>query len=363
MSATITPSNSSLLSNQLQKPIAFQSKSKSGLPIYVSAPFCDKITIKGAITIVDIFKSAISQGDQPDQYLEKLALEARHTLRQSKKDLAAAPYFQFKFKGRKVGHVGGHKRLGPDAASTGIYVANRLSAAKTGFAVTIEANPARLGPQGLNELDDLFTLLFGEEINFRTWIQRATVPSIDVAVDIYNLEMRDLIFHPHENRKWSNYFDADLAIETASRLTKRKNKWVPTLRIYDKSAQMKEAGKPSQPAMQTVRVEARLALRRQFYKLRDLENPFDKLTLGYLPEATSGETKGLRNAIHASMRVGLGEAMADVPDELRPALLLARNARATFWRPDEIWKAWPSGLAHQGLLHLIEVSQPTPSGK
>jgi hypothetical protein len=361
MSAAMSTSSGSppLLSNQPQKPIAVSCKSNSAEGISITAPFCDKITLRAPISIEDVFQFAVTQGHHPDQYLATLAQDARTTLEQTKKSAPNDPDLQFKFKGRKVGYRGGHKRLGPDAASTGIYIATRPDKAHARFFVIIEANPARLRETGLSELDELITLLFHEEINFHALLRRATISSIDIALDLHHIEIRDLIFHPIAGRKWSSFFDPDISAQTMSMLKMSREKWTPCLRVYDKSAQLSETGHCVPAGLpQTVRIESRLKLRRPLHKLLSLENPFADLQLGYLPEAAIEQPFGFRNFVHASMRCGLDRALSDVPVELRASFTSARATPAGFWKPEEIWKCWPAGLSDQGLLSWIKISEP-----
>lgn len=331
-------------------------ETKNGNLIHVTAPFCDWLTLTAPICISDVFQSATSQGEDPVQYLAQLMGDARVTLGQTAKK-GADEELAFKFKTRMAGYATGHKRLGPDNASTGFFVASRLNKHQTSYQVRINLNPARLTSAGLSEIDTIFTLLFGQEMNINTWLGRAKYTRIDAALDVINMDVTDLIFHEHKASKWSCFHDASFGLETFSRLKKtNKGNWKPEVRVYNKAKQLEDNGKtPPYGALPHTRIEVTKSTQRRFRDLLSLPNPVDDLTMGYLPDIAAAMPCGFRNFVHASMRVGLQRALDDVPLHQRDSFAAALNGPpATFWEPKTIWSSWKDGLAQSGLLKWIE---------
>lgn len=325
--------------------------------VATSVPFVDKITITGTIKSCQLSDESRGHKEKSDEaYTNKLAVAARNSL-SGKVGNSTDPDLNIAVKYTNMaGFSGG--ALHTSSGYLGTFGISRKPSKKGGessFTLRIEFNPAEIGKAGLGNVSDAFDEIFAYEIGFARWLSTATITRIDTAVDIYNVELRDLLFGCDEGEKWSGYFGNSGEIETWSRLaakSKKTHKRPPLIVAYDKRKELLDNGiSPAFGQMPYVRVERRQRnSRRRFINLGELPDPLAALKLGYIPMITETAGKGWRSFHALAMRDGLELALEDVePSKRSDWRHHLENPTTDFWDPDLGWTWWHSSLRKSGL--------------
>lgn len=323
--------------------------------VYVSRPFVDRIVLVGDVTVSMVALEAKDQVVDPGELLTQLMTNATVSLTK-KGGRGFKP-------GPKVDKYNvGKKRLGSRNANALFGVS--WSAKPDGFtrSLRLEFNPRRLGPNGLSELRAELGSLFFEDFELE-WLARAKATRIDVAVDLVNIAVKDLIVRTSDGGKWSGYFGAGGRVETWSKLRAPTSKTLPgkpappILIVYNKRQELLDKNKePKYGDAAHTRIERRLrASTRSFRTLRDISNPFADIRLGDVERLSQMHGAAWRCFADSALRRGVAEACTAVPkgkEELWKKALLEMDA--TFWCPDELWTSWSKSLTASGLGTLVD---------
>lgn len=326
--------------------------------VSVTRPFCDRMVLTGRLKQNAVIAEAIQQNTDPADYLKKLVGQAQLTL--GKKLEGHDPVFTFVQKSKVAGYKTGSTDLPPRAANTDFglsTVAIKKGEYAGDFRLRIDLNPHRLGPAGLKAVEEVFTVLFLETLNFDEWLAGAMTTRLDIAMDIFNAALPDMVFRHPDAEKWSGFFSRSGQLETWSGLKKKKGKHHPIVVAYDKRRERIDSGKePRLGDIPHVRIERRIpATSRKFTSLPELANPFMDLEVGYLPTATARPSKSFQSYCLAAQRVGLEAADALAPaskkDAWRASFL---QCRAEFWGPTDVWEYWKDTMRWDGLGEWVE---------
>ncbi len=186
------------------------------------------------------------------------------------------------------------------------------------------------------------------------WLAGAKVPTMDVAVDIINLEVPDAILRVEEGDKWSAWFGRTGRVQTVSRLQERnaRGKEPPFLRLYDKGQERRD--KKKQPAFGAVpyaRLERVLRqTKRPFVGLGKLSNQFSDVSIGHAGALAHEKGPAFLLFHGASRWLGTEAASKLLPDDVRAKWRSAVNyGNASFWKPHLMWKGWQTSLKEDGL--------------
>lgn len=328
--------------------------------VYEGPPFIDKLSLVGDLTVSMVTKAAKAAQQDPATTLKKLVHHAHKNL---KGDVIET------FKSAKLDKMQGAKvRLGERDATT-VFGISHMPKTKgsTTYQLKIEMNPRRLEASGLGDVEAIFEHLFDDEIEFDRWLAGAKASRVDIAVDLINVRVVDLIFRSTEGHKWSAFFSPTSTLETWSRLSKPNYQSAksgksgpPFIVVYDKRQQRVDVGKPTYFAhVPHTRVEYRKRSGNQhFCNLPGLGNHLNAISFGYVPDVASVLGKHGRAYVDAVFRRGVDEALSPLPVTKMKLLREAiEKSEVGFWNPASNWERWSKSLDEVGLSAWISRAQ------
>lgn len=224
----------------------------------------------------------------------------------------------------------------------------------------LEFNPAKFGRFNAALLFVELREIFGEDFEFPRLAAEGTVTSIDLAVDIENISLRDVLFMKEDEHKSHIYFGKTGRAETIYSGIHASSK-NGNIKLYNKAQQkVDKASKKSASVSNLVgtqgiplqRLEIRVSPRLPLVRLNEMKNPFEKLSLYYV-----GPREGEQRPQHWDWFVdccrmgGLDRALKNLPEEEAKVYRTAlEHQPEQFYRPDAIWSAWwPKTLVRHGL--------------
>lgn len=216
-------------------------------------------------------------------------------------------------------------------------------------AYRIECNPAKIGPQGREELNTLLLSIAG--VDFREFVATGKVTRADVAVDLPDIVVDDVIVRSSRARKHAIYTSQRGVPETV--YVGKDN-----IAVYDKGAQAKDG-------IIRLRVERRLKPMCLGRDLLNIANPFENVRV--IKTSVLKELMPNRDeTVFDSMRVrGIKRVIATLPWSDRVRTEAAANDEANNLLPASLWDSWPSCLVDAGIAiapsESIDVQ--TPVGK
>jgi hypothetical protein len=236
--------------------------------------------------------------------------------------------------------------------------ANKKANTKRQF--RLEFNPAKFGSLNTTKLFMELMMLFEGELDFYQLASKGSISSLDVAVDIENISLRDVLFMKEDEHKSHIYFGKTGRAETIYSGIHASSK-NGNIKLYNKAQQkVDKASKKTASVSNLVgtqdiplqRLEIRVSPRLPLVRLNEMKNPFEKLSLYYV-----GPREGEQRPQHWDWFVdccrmgGLDRALKNIPDDeakiYRAAL---EHQPEQFYRPDAIWSAWwPKTLVRHGL--------------
>ena len=239
-------------------------------------------------------------------------------------------------------------------------------------AFRMEYNPANLATGDGKVLKEHLQGLFLDE--YHAVMSHARITQIDVAVDIANVQMGELLVSERRRRKsavWGKEFDRNGALETVYLGAPRSDEQI---RVYNKEVQLRVSGGPDL-GYRLTRVEAVLIPRVPvpltvadkgdttnpvqtryqsgilLHQTGRLENPFARIQLASVSalEKLGAHYRG-RLFLACCHHNGTQSALNILPDALRKRYV-KRLLRAEFdwWQPETIWKSLDDALKSLGI--------------
>jgi len=211
--------------------------------------------------------------------------------------------------------------------------------------VRIDWSPAKAGPDSMPVTAARLAFLFPD--GYGTFRLFGTVTRIDLAVDVRGVNVNDLEIWPKRTRRTALFVDSRGRVETRYfGSSKSDAQW----RIYDKRRERAAKGAPAYD-YELTRIERVLRPRLPFKDLLGLKNPYRDIAVFDLSKVKPPVPLHYWHCFNDSCRLrGPRRALNLVPKSKRPMFkhtLIA--AIPNWWRPDELWEAWPHALAGLGV--------------
>lgn len=218
--------------------------------------------------------------------------------------------------------------------------------AKKGTAyLRFEFNPDQLGATGLANFKEQLPLILLGNGTWETIINEGCITRLDVAVDLVNVDVEDLLVATKKPGKKLSYFGLGGKIETAYQNTTK------TIYIYDKrQKQLDDDLEPEYGGAPHTRVEIRTKTTKGILGLPTLMNHLKKVHLVDIEAPNPPEEvhhwKLFQNACRYK---GVGGALKELPDPVSAQYKAAIAAiEKEVWQPDEIWDYWPETISKSG---------------
>lgn len=219
----------------------------------------------------------------------------------------------------------------------------------------VELNPSSVGPVGMSDFQSMFADMSNGEITYVDIAESCKVTRFDVAVDLVNVDVEDLLIKTQKPGKTMSYFSFAGKKETNYLNVNKKGS---NLYVYDRKALLEKleaegAGKPSEyDDAPYTRVERRVKPDRPISELHKCQNPLTDLHLLDIEAGTPPEEEHHWHMFQDSCRYrGLAGALNRLPDGLRDQYeeAVAKDGDA-LWQPNKLWKHWPDALQVSGIM-------------
>ena len=205
----------------------------------------------------------------------------------------------------------------------------------------IEFNPAKVGPQGVADLDLILTSVLG--ISASTFFRDGNVTRLDLAVDISGLSVNDVIVRSSRQRKHAVYSDPKGNPVTVYLGGARSNRTV----TYDKPTS--GARSPT-----VLRLERRIHPKCFGKDLRDLRDPFARIAVIKTEQLKSLLSPVPPDLFFDSARVrGIKRAIAMLPADQQKSIGKAIAKPDVSIVGSDIWQSWPETLRSSGIAHYL----------
>lgn len=219
-----------------------------------------------------------------------------------------------------------------------------------------ELNPAKLGVEGLAFFKDkLLDFLLGQW-TYADIATKGKVSRVDLACDVINCTISDLVVRTTVPGKSHAYFGIDEEVETIY-LGMKGKKNSPQYAYNKRQDLMDKKRNPKYGGIPWTRIEKRIMANRPITKLCDIEsNPLEVFQVFY-PDLASPPEKPHHWTFFADScrQRGIEAALDHLPKGLKKAYKQALDSSGDgFWRPNELWAAWPKALEVSGLLDISE---------
>lgn len=211
----------------------------------------------------------------------------------------------------------------------------------------LELNPDQLGPKGLSAFKDQFLMITLGNASWQTLIDEGCITRLDVAVDLINVDVEDLLVAAKKPGKKLSYFGIGGKIETAYQNTTN------TVYVYDKKQKQLDAGlEPEYGNTPHTRVEIRTRTTKGISGLPKLMNHLKKVSIVDIEAPDPPESAHSWAQFQDACRYkGLDGALNTFPEELRSQYKAAIDAvEREIWKPKDLWGLWPETVAKSGLL-------------
>lgn len=195
--------------------------------------------------------------------------------------------------------------------------------------IRMEWNPAKMTYEFSNQVDDIFQVNFG--FGFYEILGKSKITRIDLAVDIFNMDLESLLVKVKNKRIARTFFNQDGEIATMTFGGSKGNQYV----LYSKSEQMGVANFGS-----TVRIEARMRPKGLWMKnIADMANPLSAVQIFNLDCIDNAIDNGFWNAFRDSCRYrGVNNALKLQSGKIKAKLKKAVNENsADWWNPELFW--------------------------
>lgn len=217
----------------------------------------------------------------------------------------------------------------------------------------MEFNPHALSKVGLSAFKAQLSYVTAGALDWSHVVEAGRVTRIDVATDLINARMHDLIIASKTGSKSHFYVGEGGDIETAYvGLTKAQK--ASDQKGYNKLQEALDHGiTPNYDAMVHTRIEiTKKAPTQTLIKLEKMGNPFTRISVIHPGKVPDGVDPYLWSIYLDVCRFrGIETATKKLPDDIRE---ICRDAVVTAgkesWNPSSLWKKWPFVLAQSGLL-------------
>ncbi len=240
--------------------------------------------------------------------------------------------------------------------SKGTPVLLQIEAENPGTAfLRVEFNPNAIGPNGMGIFQDSLSKMFGGAFTYLDIAAGCKVTRFDVAVDLVNIDVEDLLITTTKPGKTMSYFSLAGKKETAYLNIKKKGS---NLYVYDRKALIEKlfvegSGQPSEfGEAPYTRIECRVKPDKPITSLPKSHNPFKKIGLIDIEAPASPEAEHHWRLFQDSCRYrGVAGALNQLPEGTRDEYQAALDAvSGDLWRPQKLWEHWEDTLTKSGVL-------------
>jgi len=179
-------------------------------------------------------------------------------------------------------------------------------------------------------------------------IGRGIVTQLDVAVDVDNIQIDDILFHVPKYRLCKNIISSGMTRYIGGRSGKRY------YCCYDKQAEIIahntrvywDTHKEPVPDHPRMRIEARLSPKIYWSEIEHIENPFEIMKLRQFSTCTAAEGKSdqyVRMALALTRHDGLNAALSTLDKKTRALMkkrILDSQESCDWWRPEKLWRGF-----------------------
>lgn len=285
-------------------------------------------------------------------FIDKLSLtydippEEQNGLIQFMRDLAESediimqslyPYY------RNMGYRWNWKIPLPFADNRSVLISLQPRDSRDGF-FRVEWNPHRTTRQGNAEVWELLHRLLLDE-NFQTFVSRAHVTRIDLAVDVSPLTPNQIWVSAPRLINVKHVFGRRGSLRTMILGSRRGRKRIS---IYNRDEDEEEMATDD---LSTTRFEVRLRFGMELRALQTLANPFDGIQVCWVSyddpsDLNLNERLFLDSVRHRGAHAALQLVGDRWETRQRYRDLLYERFNFAPWRPASIWRGWERALAH-----------------
>ena len=353
-----TPSNKSQKYSLHLSALAYWYNTKSGYKVSVSKPIVDRLTLTYDIADPELQLIIC-------QYLWNTAADDNYPSIQNAKTklkkMFGAPNYGTSVQFVPPGNIGSvfiQARMGNALQKSG----KPKSKPKEQAFLRFDLNPARLGSHGLSLFKDELSNIFLEtpDVAWAALATKATITRLDIAVDLINVDIEDLMFrYKKAGGKSGSYFGVGSKLETRYlNVTKSGSKTY----VYDRRQKLLDLQKDGEGAgpeygdTPHTRIEFRTNTTKPVIELPKLMNHAKKIEIFDIDAGDPPEEAHHWRLFQDSCRYrGLSGALELLPEGLREKYeATVQSVESELWRPDNLWEKWPESLKASGLLDLGE---------
>jgi hypothetical protein len=218
-----------------------------------------------------------------------------------------------------------------------------------------------LTPEGIGFFKDNCAPILFSGAKMQWVIENAKVRRYDVAVDMLNVSMQDLIYESSLKGKFMEFYGQDKTLESAYLGKEKKKDGAGKLKygplyLYDKKQQIDDTDQSPKygGTADYVRIECRAApgTALKTVAASKKQKHLSALKLYCLSTVKSPGKPYIWNLFEDSCRHrGIAGALELIPESQRQKYLDRLNESGKeIWRPQELWKYWPDHLKSLGLL-------------
>lgn len=217
----------------------------------------------------------------------------------------------------------------------------------------LEFNPVRIGPAGLSAFKAKIAEMTLQALTWNHIIAAGKVTRIDIATDLVNAPMEELLYRSHEEGKAHVYVGEDGDLETVYLGIKKPGKSSNQM-LYNKTQQQKDLGQsPGYGGMVSARVEMiHRSPHQKLSEIKAIKNPFNRVTVMHplsCPDGFDQTTWAL--FLDSCQLRGVDKALKRLPDDLlQLACAEFDEAAERTWRPSKLWTLWPRAVKKSKLL-------------
>ena len=218
-----------------------------------------------------------------------------------------------------------------------------------------EFNPNRIGPEGVARFRELLPEITGGKVNYEQLANAGKVTRIDIAVDLINIDMEDLLVTTPKPGVTMGYFGVTGKTETKYLNINKKGS---NLYVYDRREHLRKLHQqgvgsgPEYGDTKHTRVEVRTKADKPIVSLPGLQNRLTGIDLIDIEAAEPPEQEHHWRLFQDSCRYrGLGGALELLPGDVREDYEAAIKAvSGELWQPERLWGLWADAVEKSGLL-------------
>jgi hypothetical protein len=232
--------------------------------------------------------------------------------------------------------------------SSGFVLVQCADPNSIGSLLRFEFNPSVIGDLGVAAFRQSIPELTAGHFNYQALAAHGRVTRADIAVDLVNIDIEDLLISTSKPGVTNGYFGVAGKAETKYlNVTKSGS----NLYVYDRRASLKKAyeagtAEPSQYGeAKYTRVEVRTEINAPLIGMPSMSNRLLKIDLFDIEAGVPPEEPHHWKMFQDACRYrGLAGALALLPEKMRGAYEAAVTAADKLWRPEELWSHWSEAL-------------------